>query len=227
MHFVHLDVLTGDHSNSSPDCSAIALRSHQLDFDPVLLVAAVVTKQRRRIVQIQNDDVHVSIVVVVSKGRPATVEMLCDARSHGGRNIFESPVAQILVDQARVFVGLADSVPLDFRVDVSVDLHNVLPAVVVHIDKPTTPGHVLIVDANAGRKRNITESSIAVIVIEVAGVVREVGFENVEPPVAVVICNPHTHASLLVAIFAVRATGHNCDIGERAVVIVVKQNARL
>jgi len=83
------------------------------------------------------------------------------------------------------------------------------------------------IDADAGRKRNITESSVAVVVVEVAGVVREIGLENVEPPVAVVVRDSNSHPRLLVAVFTVCATGYDRNIGECPIVIVVKQNARL
>ena len=63
--------------------------------------------------------------------------------------------------------------------------------------------------------------------IEVAGVVGEVGFENVEPAVAVVVADANAHAGLLVAVVAVGASGDDGDIGERAVVIVVEQHAGL
>ena len=63
--------------------------------------------------------------------------------------------------------------------------------------------------------------------IEVAGVVGEVGLENVEPAVAVVVGHGHAHAGLLVAIFAVGATRDDGNIGERSVVIVVEQDAGL
>ena len=90
------------------------------------------------------------------------------------------PVAHVAIDEARVFVGLADSVALDFRIDVTIDLHEVSPAVVVVIEKGAAPGDVAVVDADAGRKRNVGESAVAVVVIEVAGIVGEIGFENVE-----------------------------------------------
>ena len=69
--------------------------------------------------------------------------------------------------------------------------------------------------------------SVAVVVVEVAGVVGKVGFEDIEPAVAVVVAHANAHARLFVAIFAVGAAGHDGDVGERAVVIVVKQDARL
>ena len=63
--------------------------------------------------------------------------------------------------------------------------------------------------------------------IEVAGVVGKVGFENIEPAVAVIIADSHAHSGLLVAILAVGASGEDGDIGERSVVIVAEQNAGL
>ena len=61
--------------------------------------------------------------------------------------------------------------------------------------------------------------------VEVAGIVGEVGLENVEPAVAIVIADRHAHAGLLVAVFAVGASGDDGDIGESSVVIVVEQDA--
>ena len=74
---------------------------------------------------------------------------------------------------------------------------------------------------------HVAESAVAVVVIEIAGVVGEIGFEDVEPAVAVVVRDGNAHTGLLVAILAVGAAGDHGDIGERAVVIVVKQNAGL
>ena len=63
--------------------------------------------------------------------------------------------------------------------------------------------------------------------IEVACVVREVRLENVKPAVAVIVGHGQAHACLLMAVLAVGAAGDDGDIRERAVVVVVKQDARL
>src|SRR5450432_3039019 len=148
--------------------------------------------------------------------------MLRNTCPHRRRYIFESPISEILVDQARILVGLTDSVPLNLRVDMPVDLHDVLPAIVIDVNEPTAPRNILIVNADTRRERNITKGSVAVVVIEVAGVVREVRLEDVEPPVAVVVRYSHTHTRLFVAVLAIGATRNYCNIGEGAVVIVVK-----
>ena len=64
----------------------------------------------------------------------------------------------------------------------AVDLHDVRPAVVVVIEKAAAPGNVAIVDSDSGRERHIGEGAVTVVVIEVAGVVGEIGFENSNQP---------------------------------------------
>ena len=66
---------------------------------------------------------------------------------------------------------------------------------------------------DSGFLRHVGEGAVSVVVIEVASIVGEVGFENVEPAVAVVIANRHAHASLLVSIVAVGAPGQDGDVG--------------
>ena len=137
------------------------------------------------------------------------------------------PIAEILIDQPRVLELLIEVVCVDLRINVPVDLKNVRPAIIVVVDKPAAPRHIAAVHTNAGSKGDIAEGSIAIVVIKVAGVVREVGFEDVEPAVAVVVRYRNAHARLLVAAIAVSAIRHHRDIGKRAVVVVLKQNAWL
>src|SRR5207302_8646362 len=58
-----------------------------------------------------------------------------------------------------------------------------------------------------------------------ACVVGEVGLENVKPSVAVIIGDRDTHSGLFVAVLTVRAAGDHRDIGKRAVVVVVEEDA--
>ena len=83
MDFIHLGMVAGNHAHARADGGAIALRSDQLDLDPVLLVAAIVAQQRRQIVHVQDQDVDVAIVVVVAESRAAAGETFGDARAHG------------------------------------------------------------------------------------------------------------------------------------------------
>src|SRR2546430_17095855 len=107
----------------------------------------------------------------------------------------------------------------------SIDLQNVGPAIIVEINEAATPGNVLIGDTDARRERDVAEGAFAVVVIEIACVVGEVGLENVKPSVAVIIGDRDTHSGLFVAVLTVRAAGDHRDIGKRAVVVVVVEDA--
>ena len=72
MDLVHLSMLTGDDPNTGSDGGAIALGSHEFDLDPVLVVAPVVAKKRREIIQVQYQHIHAAVIVVVPEcGAPA------------------------------------------------------------------------------------------------------------------------------------------------------------
>src|ERR1700733_4770489 len=116
--------------------------------------------------------------------------------------------------------------PVNLRIDVSIDLHDVRPAVIVEIDKPTAPCDKLVVDSDSRRKRSIGESPIGVVVIEVASVVCKVCLENIEPSIAVVVAHGQAHPSLLMPILAIGATGHYGDVVKSTVAIVAEQDAR-
>src|SRR5438034_84477 len=108
----------------------------------------------------------------------------------------------------------------------SVRLQEVWPTIVVVIDKTAAPGDVLIVDAHARGKGLIGERSVAVVVIEVRGIVGKVSLEDVEPAVAIVVAHRDAHSRLFVPILVVGGAGYLSNIGERAIVVVVEQYAR-
>src|SRR5439155_26146463 len=83
----------------------------------------------------------------------------------------------------------------------------------------------LVVDADARRERDVAEGAVAVVVVEIAGVVGEVGLENVKPAVAVIIGDRDTHSGMFVAVLTVRAAGGHLDIGKRAVGVVGEEGA--
>ena len=108
----------------------------------------------------------------------------------------------------------------------AIDLDEVCPSVIVVIDKTAAPGYVSVVDSNPGSKGDIAEGSIAVVVVQVAGVICEVGLEYIEPSVTVVVRHGDPHPSLLMPVVTVSAAGHDSDIRERTVVVVLEQDAR-
>lgn len=122
---------------------------------------------------------------------------------------------------------LPELVIVDLGINMAVDLDDVGPAVVVIVDEAAAPRHVVAVYANAGCESDVAEGSIAVVVVQVARVVGEVGLEDVEPAIAVVVGYRNTHPSLFMAVVVVGAAGHYRDVGECPVVIVLEQDAWL
>src|SRR5580692_8892761 len=108
-----------------------------------------------------------------------------------------------------------------------VDLHQIGPAVVVVIDESAPPGYVAAIDAHPRGKRHIDKSPVAVVVVEIAGIVGKVRFEDVKPSVTVIIGDSHAHAGLLVSVLAIGAARSYSNVGECPIVIVAEKNAGL
>ena len=150
-----------------------------------------------------------------------------NAGPHLGRDILEASISEIFVDQPRILERLIEVIVINLRVNVSIHLKNVLPTVIVIVNEPAAPCDIAIVDSDACSECNIVESSIAIVVVQVAGVISEVGFEDVEPSIAVVVGDSNAHSCLFMAAIAISATSHDCNIGERAIMVVLEENARL
>src|SRR5947208_3547161 len=82
----------------------------------------------------------------------------------------------------------------------SVHLNDVGPTVVVVIDECAAPGDVLVVDSDSRGKGHVAEGAVPIVVIKIAGVVREIRLENIEPAVTIVVRNTNPHACLLVSV---------------------------
>ena len=89
-------MFSSDNSHPRSNGCSIALGAHELDLDPVLLVAPVIAQERWQIVHIQNQRIHVAVIVVVSESRPAARKMFRDAGPHLRRNILKMSIAEIL-----------------------------------------------------------------------------------------------------------------------------------
>src|SRR5580704_19789407 len=112
----------GHDANARADRGAIARCADELDLDPILLVAAVIAQQRRRIIHIQNQHVDVAVVVVIAERGTATRKLLRNSRTHLRRNVLESSVAETAIHETWILELLSGVVPLYFRIHVAVDL---------------------------------------------------------------------------------------------------------
>src|SRR5437762_8198079 len=61
--------------------AAIRFYAFQLNFNPVGLSREVVSQQRRRLIEIDDDDVHIAVVIEIAKGVAASAMDRPDART--------------------------------------------------------------------------------------------------------------------------------------------------
>src|ERR1019366_5179885 len=87
-------------------------------------------------------------------------------------------VAEIPIDQSRILECFPEIVCVNLRVDVSVDLNNVRPAIVVIADKAASPRYIAFVDPDAGTERQVAEGTIPVVVVKIAGVIDNLYHNN-------------------------------------------------
>src|SRR5207237_9258101 len=92
-------------------------------------------------------------------------------------NIFETPVAQIAIEQLALRISRLCLQLFDFGIDVAIAKQDIGPSVVVHIEKSAAPAQVLRVFAQACSKRSILKISASEIVVEILLVSRQFGFD--------------------------------------------------
>ena len=94
------------------------------------------------------------------------------------------------------------------------------PAIAIEIEKRRAPAEKPCVAAQARLKRGVLEGVVAEIVIQAGGVTGEVGLNDVEAPIAIIIGRGDAHAGLRFAVRAVSHAGFDADFGECPVVVV-------
>src|SRR5712671_5985334 len=109
---------------------------------------------------------------------------------------------------------------LDFGIDVSIDLQDVRPAVIIVINEAATPSNVLVADADSRGECNVTEGSVAVVVEEDAGFGIH-GDINIGPAVIIKIIGDGSDA---IPRARLEDSGLRGDIGKGAVAVVVEEN---
>src|SRR5208283_1203460 len=140
-------------------------------------------------------------------------------------HIEELAVAAVPIEQARLLECLADAAAVEVGIDVAVGDDDILPAVVVEVEEADAPADVLGVDGEAGLGGDLGETNLAEVAVEVGDVAGEIGLDDVEPAVVIVIGGRGAHAGLLMAVLVIGDAGQGPALGEGAVVIVAEQQA--
>ena len=136
-------------------------------------------------------------------------------------DVLELAVAQIAVEILVLGVGCVHVGTVHFGVDVAVGDEDVEPAVVVHVEEADAPAEKAGVDAEAGEVGAVVEVEPAQVQVERIGVAGEVGLDDVEEAVAVVVADGDAHAGLRLAVGRVGDAGFDGHIFERAVLLIL------
>src|SRR5205807_6815443 len=115
--------------------------------------------------------------------------------------------AQVAIDKLALRVSGLGFELLDFRIDVAIADQDVGPAIVIHVEETAAPAEVLSVGAKAGGEGCVFETGAAEIVIERGSVSGEVGFDEIEVAIEIVVGGGDTHAGLRLSIGTKSASG--------------------
>ena len=127
------------------------------------------------------------------------------------KHLFESPVAQVLVQDLALRIARLGLQLLDLGIDVAIAQQNVGPAIVVVVDEAATPAEILRMYAQSRLERCVLKVPLAEIVIQRRRVAREVSLHNVEIAVEIVIGGRDAHAGLRLAVGAEARTRPPCQ----------------
>src|SRR6185369_4839656 len=114
--------------------ASVRLDSLQLDLDPVLLAAQVITQQGRGFIEIDDQNIHITIIVEIAEGAPATAVHLGNARTGLGAELFEGSVAQVAKYGSRGLIGVLRQLPFHFWVNVPRNHKKIRVTVVVEVN---------------------------------------------------------------------------------------------
>ena len=214
-----------DCGHSGADGASIGLHAFEQDLDPVVVAGDVVTQQRGRFVEIDDEDIEVAIVIEVAERATAAGMYGRKPAATVVGGVDEFPIPEISEQHARTFIRVIRIKPFDFRVNVPGDVKQVGPGIVVEIHQADTPLHVPGHNAKAGRQRNVCEVTRPIILVQHRHVISEKRFDHIERAIAIIIRHGDAHARLLAPVLAVGYTTLDGDIAERAVLVVSIQDA--
>ena len=142
-------------------------------------------------------------------------------------HVHEPAGAEIAVDDLALRIGRFRLQLVHLGIDVAVGEEDVEPAVVVEVDEPGAPAEPPRVEAEAAGERPVLAEAVPEVGVQRRRVAGEVGLDDVEGAVAIVVADADAHARLRLAVLAVGAAGADADVGERAVVVVAIERARV
>src|SRR5437667_4270090 len=115
---------------------------------------------------------------------------------------------------------------INLRIHMAVGDGNVLPAVVVEVEKFYAEAKKRNTDwPKVRRADHVSEFAMVVVVVEIVAVLGKVRFDDVGPPVVVVVSGVNAHAGLFFAVGAVGSPGFGANFRESSLAVVVVEHA--
>lgn len=167
----------------------IAVRgsSDKMETKPVILVLCQIDEEHRAVAEIVDDCFDPSIIEEIGDGEASAGAGFGEAGTGSLADVFELAVAEIVIEESRLAVEGAEFGGVDLWIDMAVDHEKVRPAIVIDIGKHGAPAEGVGVDAEAGGEGHVGVGAVAVVPVESRCVVGEVGFEEVEFAVTIII----------------------------------------
>ena len=187
------------------NAGAIALYSDRLHLDPVILGGDIVPEKGGRLVHIDDQNIHVAIVIEVPECAAAAGVWRGNTGTRLVNQLLELAVPQIAKNDPRRFCGITGQLLLNFRIHIAGNQEQIRTAVIVEIHDTRAPSDESGLHAQSRAVCDVFKGSFAVVVIEDVSIVGEMRLEDVEIPVEIEIADAHAHACLLRSVLV------NCD----------------
>src|SRR5262245_29653398 len=226
-HLAHQRRRADDDADAGADGGAVRGGADELELGPRRRWARVETVEIRRFVYVVDRNVDVAVVVDVAERGAAPGVRCGDRWPEPLRQILESPVAQVAIDDLPLLIRRLGLDLLDLRVDVAIDQEQIEPAVEIEIEEADTPAEPARVEADAAREGAVLAQAVAAVRVERRRVAGEIGLEDVDRAVAIVVAEREPHPGLRLAVLAVSTAGRHGNVFERAVALVPIERARV
>src|SRR5437667_5736908 len=125
--------------NAGPDGTAIRFCAFELNLNPVRLPREVVSQKRRRFVEVDDDDVDVTVIIEISEGATAAAMQGGNARAGFRDQLFKYALAQVSENRARSLVRVLGELLLHLRRDMTGRHKQLRLAVVIQRTNPRAP----------------------------------------------------------------------------------------
>src|SRR2546426_2846257 len=208
------------------DAAAIGFRADCPHFYPIISSSRIAAQQLGIIVHRVDYHVDIAVVVKISESAATGGDRLGDARPALHRDIFEAGVSQVSIEQLALRISGLGFELLDFWIYMPVTDQDVWPAIVVHIEESAAPAKILRVRTEAGSKSSIFEIRSTQVVVQRRRVSGEIGFDDIEIAVHIVISRGDSHAGLRLAIGAESASRFQRDVHKFAIFLVLIERTR-